>query len=58
MKVGAFLDTNILMRYIVRDDDRQSMAVAKVFEQHNRKCESLWVPVTVMPELDWVLRSR
>ncbi len=58
MSVAASLDTNILVRYIVKDDERQSMAVAKVFEHHIRKSESLWVPVTVMLELEWVLRSR
>jgi predicted nucleic-acid-binding protein len=56
--VAASLDTNILVRYIVKDDDRQSLVVAKVFEQHIRRSESLWVPVTVMLELEWVLRSR
>ncbi|MCO4089993.1 MAG: type II toxin-antitoxin system VapC family toxin [Limnohabitans sp.] len=56
--IAASLDTNILVRYIVKDDDRQSMVVAKVFEHHIRKSESLWVPVTVMLELEWVLRSR
>ena len=58
MTIAASLDTNILVRYIVKDDDRQSIVVAKVFEQHIRKSESLWVPVTVMLELEWVLRSR
>lgn len=58
MTVPASLDTNILVRYIVKDDDRQSIVVAKLFEQHIRKSESLWVPVTVMLELEWVLRSR
>ena len=58
MTAAASLDTNILVRFIVRDDDRQTTAVAKVFEQHIRQAQNLWVPVTVMLELEWVLRSR
>jgi predicted nucleic-acid-binding protein len=57
LTAAASLDTNILVRYIVRDDDRQTMAVAKVLEQHIRKSQNLWVPVTVVLELEWVLRS-
>jgi predicted nucleic-acid-binding protein len=58
LTAAASLDTNILVRYIVRDDDRQTMAVAKLLEQHIRKSQNLWVPVTVVLELEWVLRSK
>ena len=57
MNVAGSVDTNILVRHIVKDDERQSMIVAKAFERHIRKAESLLVPVTVMLELEWVLRS-
>lgn len=58
MSAGGALDTNVLMRLIVRDDERQSLAVSRLLEQHIRHSQSLWVPVTVMLELEWVLRSR
>ncbi len=58
MSVGGALDTNVLVRLIVQDDESQAMAVSKLLEQHVRRSESLWVAVTVMLELEWVLRSR
>ena len=58
MTVAGSIDANILVRHIVKDDDLQTMAVAKAFDQHIRRGESLLVPVTVMLELEWVLRSR
>ena len=58
MTVAGSIDTNILVRHIVKDDDRQAEIVARVFEQHFRRAESLWAPVTVMLEFEWVLRSR
>jgi predicted nucleic-acid-binding protein len=56
--LAGSIDTNILVRHIVKDDDRQALAVAKAFEQHTLQAQSLWVPVTVMLELEWVLRSK
>ena len=51
------LDTNILVRYIVQDDSAQLAAAQRLI----RKCVSeqltLFVPVTVTLELEWVLRS-
>lgn len=58
MTIAGSIDTNILVRHIVKDDERQSAIVSKAFEQHIRRDESLWVPVTVMLELEWVLRSK
>lgn len=58
MNVAGSVDTNVLVRHIVKDDEQQSLIVAKTFERHSRRAESLLVPVTVMLELEWVLRSR
>lgn len=52
------LDTNVLVRYIVQDDSAQWTAARRLV----RKCVSeqltLFVPVTVILELEWVLRSN
>lgn len=58
MSVVGSLDTNVLVRLIVRDDEAQTVLVTKLLDRHRRRSESLWVPVTVMLELEWVLRSR
>ena len=47
------VDTNVLVRAIVNDDTAQSArAVALLSEQ------AIFIPVTVVLELEWVLRSR
>ena len=52
------LDTNVLVRWLVEDDDRQTLRAQKLFEAVRSSQASLFVPVTVMLELEWVLRSR
>jgi predicted nucleic-acid-binding protein len=51
------LDTNVLVRYLIRDDSAQFAAARALI----RRCVSerlvLFVPVTVTLELEWVLRS-
>jgi predicted nucleic-acid-binding protein len=51
-------DTNVLVRWLVEDDDRQTLRAQKLFEAARSSQASLFVPVTVMLELEWVLRSR
>ena len=58
MKVAASIDTNVLVRLIVKDDEIQTQLVLKTLERYVRRSEGLWVPVTVILELEWVLRSR
>jgi len=58
LKVVASLDTNVLVRLIVRDDETQSLAAVNLLAQHVKKSNSFFVAVTVMLELEWVLRSR
>lgn len=54
----AGLDTNILVRWIVDDDPRQVSRVQRLLEEAHEEGAPLFVPSTVMLELEWVLRSR
>lgn len=47
------LDTNVLVRALVRDDAEQAAKAEEILTR-----EEVFVPVTVMLELEWVLRSR
>lgn len=51
------LDTNVLVRFLVRDDADQAAAATSLIRSAVRKGEPLFVPVTVLLELEWVLRS-
>ena len=53
----AALDTNVLVRYLVGDDAAQHAAAAKLVRSAVRAGETLYVPITVALELEWVLRS-
>jgi predicted nucleic-acid-binding protein len=52
------LDTNVLVRWILDDDPRQAARVQQLFEEVSEQQLPLFVPSTVMLELEWVLRSR
>lgn len=54
----AGLDTNVLARWIVDDDPRQAARAQRLFEEAHEQGSLLFVPSTVMLELEWVLRSR
>ena len=54
----ASLDTNVLVRYLVQDDDRQFALAKKLVQAALRAGETLYVPITVILELEWVLRSN
>lgn len=53
----AALDTNVLVRYLVQDDAKQGAAASRFIHQAVASGHALFVPVTVMLELEWVLRS-
>jgi len=52
------LDTNVLARWLVTDDDDQTQRAQKLFKSAVSRQAPLFVPSTVMLELEWVLRSR
>ena len=52
------LDTNVLVRLLVGDDPRQAAQAEALARESAEAAEPLFVPLTVMLELEWVLRSR
>ena len=53
----AALDTNVLVRFLVQDDARQGAAARRLIRRGVDAGGALFVPVTVLLELEWVLRS-
>ena len=51
------LDTNVLIRFLVRDDERQAQIVYARFKQAESAREALFVPLLVVLETIWVLES-
>lgn len=51
------LDTNVLVRYVVQDDSGQLATAKRLIDRCVREGRSLFVPVTVTLELEWVLRA-
>lgn len=51
------IDTNILVRYLVRDDLDQAAIASKIIEQAKDKNEAIFINRIVLCELVWVLES-
>jgi predicted nucleic-acid-binding protein len=51
------LDTNVLVRYVVQDDEAQLAAARRLIRKCVADGQTLFVPVTVILELEWVLRA-
>ena len=51
------LDTNVLVRFLVRDDEKQARIVYARFKQAEFAREALFVPLLVLLETIWVLES-
>ncbi len=51
------LDTNVLVRYVVQDDSGQLAAARRLIGRFVAEGRSLFIPVTVTLELEWVLRA-
>ena len=51
------LDTNALVRFLVKDDDAQLAAAKRLIRRCVNEGQALFVPVTVTLELEWVLRA-
>ncbi len=58
MNLAGSVDTNILVRLVTQDDARQARAVDRLMARCANEGQLLWVPVTVVLELEWVLRTR
>jgi predicted nucleic-acid-binding protein len=51
------LDTNVLIRFLVADDEKQADMVRVLFKQAELKQQKLYVPLLVVLEMLWVLES-
>jgi predicted nucleic-acid-binding protein len=51
------LDTNILVRFLVRDDERQAKRVLALFREAESTGDTFFIPIAVILELIWVLEA-
>ena len=51
------LDTNVLVRFLVRDDPRQAAAAKRVIDRAGDEGEPLVVSLMTLLEAEWVLRT-
>lgn len=51
------LDTNVLIRYVVEDDPKQTRVAQRYIEQHAEAGDALFLTTSVILETEWVLRS-
>ncbi len=49
------LDTNVLVRFLVKDDKRQAEAVYRIFKQAEIDKDLFFIPLLVVLETLWVL---
>lgn len=52
------MDTNVLVRYLVRDDKLQFERARRLMERSATSNEPVFVGLLVLMEAEWVLRSR
>ena len=58
IKSDRALDTNVLVRFLVRDDERQFAKAQKLIKRESSAGETVLVSQLVLLEAEWVLRSR
>ena len=51
------LDTNVLVRFLVKDDAKQAQQVYSLFKQAENDQQRLFVPLLVVLETIWVLQA-
>jgi predicted nucleic-acid-binding protein len=51
------IDTNILIRFLIRDNDQQALKVYNLFKDAEERKKELFVPLLVVLEVIWVLES-
>ncbi len=52
------IDTNVLVRYLVRDDQAQFEKARRLINRESNSGEAVLVSLVVLTETEWVLRSR
>lgn len=52
------IDTNVLLRYLVRDDEAQFEKARRLIRREVSAGEGVFVSLLVLLESEWVLRSR
>jgi predicted nucleic-acid-binding protein len=52
------VDTNVLIRYLIRDDQPQYERARRLIDREVAKGEPVLVSLLVLLEAEWVLRSR
>ena len=52
------IDTNVLVRYLVRDDEAQFERANRLIKREITAGEAVFVSLPVLLETEWVLRSR
>ncbi|HET9107341.1 MAG TPA: type II toxin-antitoxin system VapC family toxin [Steroidobacteraceae bacterium] len=52
------LDTNVLVRFLVRDDEPQFARARRLIQQGAARGEPVLISLIVLLETEWVLRSR
>ena len=52
------VDTNVLIRLLIRDDEKQYAAARAVVNQASASGEPILILLMVVLEVEWVLRSR
>lgn len=52
------VDTNVLVRLLVRDDEAQYMAARRLVDRANAAEEPVLILLAALLETEWVLRSR
>ena len=51
------LDTNVLVWFLVKDDEQQAKTVYRLFKQAESKAEAFFIPILVVLETVWVLEA-
>jgi predicted nucleic-acid-binding protein len=52
------LDTNVLVRFLVRDDPEQFARAQRLVQRESRRGSPIFISLLVILETEWVLRSR
>jgi predicted nucleic-acid-binding protein len=52
------IDTNVLVRFLVRDDERQFARAQRLIKRESGRGDTVLVSQLVLLEAEWVLRSR